>query len=91
MVTHPEKKVDTPKIIMLEVRTALVPYLSISHPTIGETNDDAMPPILAAAAIVERFHPKSCAIGYMNIASIRAAAAFLATWVDPAAPNIIQP
>ena len=50
MVTHPDKKVDAPKIIMLEVRIALVPYLSISQPTIGETNDDAIPPMLAAAA-----------------------------------------
>ena len=72
------KPINHLKIIMLEVKTALVPYLSMSHPTNGETNDEAMPPMLAAAAIVERFQPKSCAIGYINIASIRAAAAFLA-------------
>ena len=76
---------------MLAVKTDLVPYLSIIHPTTGETKDDAIPPMLAAAAIVERFHPRSSAIGYINMANIRAAVAFLAICVDPAAPNMTHP
>ena len=46
------KPINHLKIIMLEVKTALVPYLSMSHPTNGEATDEAMPPMLAAAAAV---------------------------------------
>ena len=66
-----------PNMKMLEVRIVLAPYLSINQPIAGDMNVDASPPTLTAPANTVRLQPKSSAIGYMNTARVRLAAAFL--------------
>ena len=80
-----------PNIMMLEVRTALAPYLSINQPIAGDINVEAKPPTLTAPANTVRLQPKSSAIGYMNTARVRVATEHLTIWVDPEVPNISQP
>ena len=53
------------------------PNLSTAQPINGDANVAANPPTLAAPAITVLLQPKSSAIGYMNIAKVRLAAAFL--------------
>lgn len=76
-VAHPVKNVDTPNIMMLEVSTVLAPYLSINQPIAGDMNVEARPPTLTAPANTVRLQPRSSAIGYMNTARVKLAAAFL--------------
>ena len=53
--------------------------------------DAARPPTLAAPAINVLLQPSSYAMGNMNTASVRLAAALRAKLVDPAAPRMTQP